>query len=92
MVQFVRKWDGGQMVCYGSSRNSGGLLLSWTEKVNVYQIKSSNFSLEIEFETLETNGRMWAVFVYASNKEKFRTEQWEELWTKRGQWGTKWIL
>lgn len=71
---------------------SGGLLLSWTEEVNVYQIKSSTFSLEIEFETPKTNRRMWAVFVYASNKEKVRTEQWEELWTKRGKWGTKCIL
>lgn len=70
----------------------GGLLLSQTEEVNVYQIKSSNFSLEIEFETPKTNGRMWAVFVYASNKENVRIEQWEELWTKRGKWGTKWIL
>lgn len=58
---------------------SVGLLLSWTKEVNVYQIKSLTFSLEIEFEMPETNGRIWAVFVYASNKEKVRTEQWEEL-------------
>lgn len=66
--------------------------MSWTEEVNVYQMKSSTFSLEIEFQTPKTKGRIWAVFVYASNNEKVRTEQWEELWTTRGKWGTKWIL
>lgn len=54
---------------------SGGLLLSWSEEVIVYQIRSSNFYIDVEFETLETNGRMWATFVYTSNKEKGRAEQ-----------------
>lgn len=71
---------------------SGGLLLGWNDEVQVYQIRCSSFSLEVELETLETNIRMWAIFVYASNKEKVRAEQWEELWAKKGQWGKKWIL
>lgn len=62
---------------------SGRLLLGWNDEVLVYQIRSSAFSLEVELETSETNGKMWTILVYASNKERVRAEQWEELWTKR---------
>lgn len=60
--------------------------------MTVYQIVSSEFSIEVDFETMETQGIIWAIFVYANNKEKVRAEQWQELWTKSGQWGSKWIL
>lgn len=71
---------------------SAGLLLGWTEEVNTHQIISSRFSLEVEFETIDKKGKMWEVFVSASNKEKDRMDQWHELWSKKGQWGSKWIL
>lgn len=38
---------------------------------------SSSFSIKVEFETNETNGHMWAVFVYASNRDNIRYEQWQ---------------
>lgn len=54
---------------------SGGRLLGWEEGVTIYQVKGSLFRIEVEFETVETNGRMWNVFVYANNKERVRAEQ-----------------
>lgn len=71
---------------------SGGRLLGWEEGVTIYQVKGSLFRIKVEFETVETNGRMWNVFVYASNKERVRAEQQEEPQMKREQWGSKWIL
>lgn len=62
---------------------SDGLLLGWTEEVTIHQIISSMFSLEVEFETIDTKGKMWEVFVYANNKEKDRMDQWHELWSKK---------
>lgn len=59
---------------------SGGLLLGWSDDGTIYQIHTSQFSIEVELETSEfivhslTNGKMWAVFIYASNKEKVRVE------------------
>lgn len=54
---------------------SGGLLLGWAEGVTVHQIKGSSFCIEVEFESVETKRKMWAVFIYTSNKEKERVEQ-----------------
>lgn len=53
---------------------SGGFLLGWSRNVTIYQILSSSFCIEVEFETLETKGKMWGVFVYANNKEKVKGE------------------
>lgn len=33
-----------------------------------------------------------AVFVYASNKDKVRAEQWKELLARKTSWGNNWIL
>lgn len=71
---------------------SGGLLVGWTEEVKVHQIISSSFSIELEFETVKTGGKMWAIFIHASNKDRIQGEQWQELWAKKDQWGPKWIL
>lgn len=68
---------------------SAGLLLGWFEDVTIHQIFSSRFSLEVEFETVDTKGKMWAVFIYASNKEKDHMDQWNDLWSKKGQWGSR---
>lgn len=32
--------------------------------------------MEVVFETKETKGKMWVVFVYASTREKTRKDQW----------------
>lgn len=48
--------------------------MGWEGEVKVYQIVSSSFSIEVEFETVDKSGRMWAVFIYTNNKEKVRAE------------------
>lgn len=54
---------------------NGLLILGWGRDVTIYQIKNTTFSVEVEFETLKTKGRMWTIFVYANNKESVRVEQ-----------------
>lgn len=61
-------------------------------EVTIHQIQSTSYHIEVEFETIETKGRMWAIFVYASIKERTITEQWQELWTRKRNWEDKWIL
>lgn len=53
---------------------SGGLILVWGKEVTVYHIRNTSFSIEVEFETLESGCKLWAIFVYESNKEKVRRE------------------
>lgn len=71
---------------------SGGLLLEWNSEVIIYQIISSSFCIEVEFETPHSKGKVWGVFVYASHVESVRAEQWQELWDKKGRWGNRWFL
>lgn len=49
---------------------SGGMLLGWRSEVTVHQIHSIDYSIEVEFESAESKGRMWAIFIYASIREK----------------------
>lgn len=71
---------------------SGGLLLGWGSEVTVHQIYSTDYSIEVEVESTDTNGRVWAIFIYASIREKVRAKQWQELWTRHSMWGDNWIL
>lgn len=71
---------------------SGGLLVGWSRNTMVHQIKCSTFCLEVEFETSETNGKIWAAFVYASNCERVRKDQWQELKDRMNCWGDRWVL
>lgn len=71
---------------------SGGLLLGWGVDVLIHQIRSTHFSIEVEFEIPGSVSRRWAVFIYASNKEPIRVEQWQELIVRKQDWGTNWVL
>lgn len=71
---------------------SGGLLLGWSLDVIIHHIRSTHYSLEVDFEIPGSVDRMWAVFVYASNKEAVRLEQWQELINKKRDWGNNWVL
>lgn len=71
---------------------SASLMVGWSVDVTVHQVISSRFSIEMEVETADTNGKLWVIFVYASNKERERIDQWNELWLKKNTWGTRWLL
>lgn len=80
---------------------SGGLLVGWGRDVTIHTIQLSDFCVEVEtiqlsdlvtFEGLETNGRMWAIFVYASIKGGIKSEQWQKLISRKQRWGENWIL
>lgn len=71
---------------------SGGLLLGWAESVTVFQVVHTTFSIEIEFETEDSGGKLWGIFVYVNNKEKIKQTQWAELLQRNMLWGSRWIL
>lgn len=58
----------------------------------MHHIVSTDYSFELEIEKAETNGRVCAVFVYASVKKRVREEQWHDLYVRSRQWWDRWIL
>lgn len=40
-----------------------GLLLGWGEELTIHKIQDSAFCVEVKFEVVETNGRMWTIFL-----------------------------
>lgn len=66
--------------------------MGWREDVTIHKYVDHNLSLKLNLRILETRGRMWAIFIYASNKEKERVDQWNELWSRKGLWGDNLIL
>lgn len=81
------RWHAIQLV-----RKSGELLPGLGSEVTIHHIQSTSYCIEVEFETVGTKGRIWAIFLYGSIKERTRTEQWQELWTRKRKWIDKWIL
>lgn len=71
---------------------SGGLLLGWSNTITVYQVVCTAYSMEVELESADTQGKVWVVLVYASVNERIRLEQWEALATRSQKWGDRWIL
>lgn len=62
------------MICGKSNRKELRAFIGMSRRGVCYQVKGSSFSIEVEFETVNTNGRMLNVFVYVSNKERMRAE------------------
>lgn len=48
--------------------------------------------MKVELESQDLGGRIWAVFIYASNKEKVKSEQWQYLISRKGNWGHRWFI
>lgn len=38
---------------------NGGLFLGWDKNVTIYEIKHTSFSIEVDFESSNSGGRMW---------------------------------
>lgn len=53
---------------------SGGLLLGWGFGVTIHQIMHTTYTIEVEFASSETIGKVWAFFVYASIRDRDRKE------------------
>lgn len=86
-LKLKNRWD-----AVNPRGRSGGLLIFWSLNVQVIQVVTSPFSIEVEFQCSETKGSWWGVFVYCSVDEKERREQWLELSRRRQNWGDRWFL
>lgn len=64
----------------------------WGDKVSICKIERSEFSIEVEVEGKDFEGKWWLIFVYLSPEENKRRMQWEELKVKRRVWGQKWNI
>lgn len=62
---------------------SGGLLLFWSQNIQIVQIITSSFCIDIEYQSLETEGRWWGVFVYNCVNDRERQDQWAEFVRRR---------
>lgn len=70
---------------------SGGLLLCSSEHTTVHQIVN-NFGFEVEFETPDSGGKCWGIFVYIRPIFQVRQDQWSYLQDNKANWGDKWFL
>lgn len=66
--------------------------MGWDTQVTIIQIRHTTFSIEVEFATSDSGGKLWAIFLHASNRENVRTAQWAELLDRKATWGDRWIF
>lgn len=86
-LKFQSRW-----VAVEPEGQSGGLLLCWSKDTIVYHIVTSSFGIEVEFETQESKGKCWGVFLYISSSNDIAASQWEYLLDQKRKWGENWFL
>lgn len=71
---------------------SGGILLGWSQQIQVKQVVSNDFCFEVEIEEVNHPGTFWGIFVYASPDKQLRQDQWQYLIQQKQCWGQKLFL
>lgn len=51
------------------------MLMGWQEEMVIHQIKQNDFYLEVELDEMETQQRLWIIFLYAITEERIRKEK-----------------
>lgn len=67
------------------------LFLFWDDNLIICKIEKSEFSIEVEVEGKDFEGRWWVIFVYLSHENHKRRSQWKELKVRR-RGCQKWII
>lgn len=86
-LKFQSRW-----VAVEPEGQSGGLLLCWSKDTIVYHIVTSSFGIEVEFETQESKGKCWGVFLHISSSNEIEASQWEYLLDQKRKWAENWFL
>lgn len=74
------------------SGKNGGLLVFWSDKVQVYHIIKSDFCMELEIEGDDFEGKCWIVFLYASTDIGTMKMLWDILLEMKKLWNMRWVL
>lgn len=82
------KWDD-RWAARDPLERKGRLLVAWDQKVNVKQIWSNDFCMELRIGSEEGETDLWVIMVYTSTNIKERQQQWEFLRTRKQHWGTR---
>lgn len=69
-----------------------GLFVAWDQRVEVKQIWTNEFCIEIKISSDEGDSDLWMILVYASTDLRERQDQWEFLKNRKQQWGSHWVL
>lgn len=70
----------------------GGLLVAWNQEIEVKQLWSNDFCMELRVIYEQEESETWVIFVHASTDTKERQQQWEFLNNRKHRWGTKWVM
>lgn len=70
-MKLVSRWITRELV-----GRSGGMLVFWSEQVNVQLMACNDFSRELLVGTMDDQESFWITFVYASTDARLRQNQW----------------
>lgn len=70
----------------------GRLLVFWGDNVAVSQIVMNEFSMELNTERKDFEGKLWVIFVYLSTEDNVKKRQWEVLKQMKRFRGEQWII
>lgn len=86
-LHFNDRWD-----TVEPDGRKGGMLVAWTQNVEVKQIRKNNFCIEMQIRSDEVMFDQWFIFVYASTDANMRKQQWDFVRARKEDWGDMWVI
>lgn len=75
------------------SGRRGGLFVAWDQMVEVKQIWTNEFCIEIKISSYEKDFDFLIILIYASSTDlRERRDQLEFLKNRKQHWGSHWVL
>lgn len=68
------------------------MALLWKGDVGVQQVFKTNCSIEVQISEGMGGKTWWLVCIYASTNRIMRRAQWEMLSSRKGLWGSDWMI
>ena len=71
---------------------AGGMAVMWSNEVQVMDVVTTAFTVEVHIMESEANVDWWFIGIYASTDDQIRRNQWEVIERRKVLWGQRWLI
>ncbi|XP_071926170.1 uncharacterized protein [Coffea arabica] len=82
-----------ESVMVESMNKAGGMAVMWSNEVQVMDVVTTAFTVEVHIMESEANVDWWFIGIYASTDDQIRRNQWEVIERRKGKpwtWSNQW--
>ena len=81
-----------ESVVVESMNKSGGMTVMWSNEVQVMDVVTTAFTVDVHIMESKANVDWWFKGIYASTDDQIRRNQWEVIERRKVLWGQRWLI